>query len=199
MEGVEAIINTIMTQANNTVSNIMNDAEADRKKLLEDTHEELNHRQEKSLSEATVSVGQIIQRRLTLAELDSRKLILKAKQKIIDDVYYETITKLLNMTDNIYREFIGNFIDFYAEDNDIVIVSERDSKRLNSEWLKKLAVEKGINLTMSNSYHNFRGGIILSSKKYDKNLTLETLVKEIRNETVSIVAKKLFGKEVFES
>ena len=79
----------------------------------------------------------------------------------------------------------------YAEDGDEVIISEKDKNRLSSEWLKGLS-EK-VSLSLSSCFHNDEGGIILRGKKYDKNLTVSSIIAEVRNLTAATVAKRLFN------
>lgn len=195
MNGKEAIIASIIGGAEQTAAGILSDARAEKDKLLEDTRNNLMRERDAQLDKAARDAEELKKRRLTLAELDSRKVILAAKQRVIDSVYYEAVTKILNMTDNVYREFMGGFVEKYAENGDTVVTSERDAKRLNETWVEGLAKKLNLRLTLADYYHHGRGGIVLEGRYCDKNLTLETLVKEIRPETEARVAKRLFDND----
>ena len=132
------------------------------------------------------------ERKLTLAALDGRKQLLAAKQAVIDKVYEAAIIKMLNMTDNVYREFIGELVKRYADDGDEIMISERDAKRLNYDWATSLGAAIGKDLTLSGRQHKGKGGIVLVGYKCDKNLTFETIVKQLRSSTEGEIAARLF-------
>ena len=74
------------------------------------------------------------------------------------------------------------------------MVSERDVRRLPYDWATKLGESIGKDLSLSGKHHDARGGVVLVGYKCDKNLTLDTLVKQIRPETEAEIAEKLFGR-----
>lgn len=190
--GVEEIVSSIKNKAELTAKNIIESAEAEKQAVIDSARIDMKKKKEESLLKAKQDGENVISRRLTLANLDSRKMILSSKQKLIDNVYYLLVTKLLNMTDNIYREYIGEMVCKYAENGDTIQTSERDSRRLNEEWVKGLAKKTGLILHLSNEYHSDRGGIMLLNLNYDKNLTFSTMVKDLRSQYEGKVAKKLF-------
>lgn len=193
MDGKDAIIQSIIASAEKKAEAIVSDAMAEKDAAIEKTRNELERKEREALAaareEAKLSVG----RRVTLAELDKKKMLLKAKQSVIDKVYDAAITKTLNMTDNVYRDFLGELIRRYADDGDEIIVAERDVRRLSYDWATELGRSIGKELSLSTKRHGGRGGIILSGYKCDKNLTLDTLLSEIRPSTEGEIAERLFG------
>ena len=194
MEGKDAIINSIIATAESKAQAIVADAIAEKDSLLEMKRNRLEQRERETLAHAEEEARKTVERKVTLAELDRRKLLLKAKQALIDKVYDAAIAKTLNMTDNVYRDFIGGLVKRYADDGDEVMVSERDVRRLPYDWATKLGESIGKYLSLSGKHHDARGGVVLVGYKCDKNLTLDTLVKQIRPETEAEIAEKLFGR-----
>ena len=194
MEGKDAIINSIIATAESKAQAIVADAIAEKDSLLEMTRNRLEQRERETLAHAEEEARKTVERKVTLAELDRRKLLLKAKQALIDKAYDAAIAKTLNMTDNVYRDFIGGLVARYADDGDEVMVSERDVRRLPYDWATKLGESIGKDLSLSGKHHDARGGVVLVGYKCDKNLTLDTLVKQIRPETEAEIAEKLFGR-----
>ncbi len=194
MEGKDAIINSIIATAESKAQAIVADAIAEKDSLLEMTRNRLEQRERETLAHAEEEARKTVERKVTLAELDRRKLLLKAKQALIDKVYDAAIAKTLNMTDNVYRDFIGGLVARYADDGDEVMVSERDVRRLPYDWATMLGESIGKDLSLSGKHHDARGGVVLVGYKCDKNLTLDTLVKQIRPETEAEIAEKLFGR-----
>lgn len=195
MDGKDAIINDIITNAERKAAAAVADATAQKDELLEKCRNELARKEREELERAQRQAELSIERRQTLAVLDGRKAELAAKQAVIDKVYDAAITKTLNMTDNVYREFIAGLIEKYADDGDEVMIAERDSKRLNYDWVSALGAKLGKDLTLSSKYHHARGGVVLVGYKCDKNLTLDTIVAQIRLNTESEIASRLFSAE----
>lgn len=194
MEGKEAIVDSILVSARDAAANIVADAKAERDELVATTLESAEREGAEQLARAHEDAAMLKSRRLKLAELDSRKVILTAKQQVIEKAYVQAETKILNMTDNVYRDFIGSIVCRYAEDGDEIIIAARDAKRLHYDWVDGLNKKLHMNLTLSDRCHNGRGGVILTNAKYDKNLTVEMLVAETRTQTESEVAARLFKR-----
>ena len=192
MEAILAIEAGIIEKAESDARRLIADAESEREELKAQVRETEERRKAAALESARSQADAVISRRKTLCELESRKAELAAKQKVIDEAYEEAVRKILNMTDHIYREFIENLVCEYAEDGDRVIISERDVKRLSADWLSAISARTGKHLTLESETHKGLGGVILSGKSCDKNLTLEAMVKSLRATTLSACAKKLF-------
>ena len=56
----------------------------------------------------------------------------------------------------------------------------------------KVAKALKIKLALSDKSGDFKGGLILSGVNYDKNLTLDDIVRRIRQDSETHVAKILF-------
>ncbi len=192
MDGKEAIINSIISEAEKKAEGIVNDALAEKDALLQQTRNSLEKERQQRIRAAKEQAERAAERKLTLAALDGRKQLLAAKQAVIDKVYEAAIIKMLNMTDNVYREFIGELVKRYADDGDEIMISERDAKRLNYDWATSLGAAIGKDLTLSGRPHKGKGGIVLVGYKCDKNLTFETIVKQLRSSTEGEIAARLF-------
>ncbi|MCI8413139.1 MAG: hypothetical protein HFE47_03475 [Clostridia bacterium] len=194
MEGKEAIIADIIEKAEIAAAALTADAREEYNETVERVRADESRRQSEAVAAARESAQALLARRQTLCALETRKAELAAKQKVIDAAYEEAAHKILNMTDHIYREFVGNMVEKYADDGDEIVVAERDCKRLHDEWLTAIARKTGKNLAFSNRTHSGRGGVILVGKSCDKNLTLETLLGSLREDSLAGVATRLFGK-----
>lgn len=191
-KGKEAIIADILQKAEAVAAGLVSDAQNECDATLARVREEEGYRQREAIDMAKKSAEELLARRKTLDDLETRKTELAAKQAVIDAAYEEAIRKTLTMTDHIYREYIGGLISAYAEDDDMVVIAERDSKRLSREWFDELREKLGKRITLSSERHGGKGGIILSGKLSDKNLTFETMIASLREKTLPEVAKKLF-------
>lgn len=192
-EGKTAIIERILSSARQKAAGIISDAGREREELLSSVADKALKDKKAEVEAAEKEREAVISRKTALAELDTKKLLLKAKQDLIDRVYREAIYRITTMADNIYRDFIGGIVLKYAESADTVQICKKDAGRLNAEWVDSLAKKRGIKLSLSSDFHEGSGGVILKNPKYDKNLTLDTIVKQMRPKTEGIVAEKLFG------
>ena len=57
----------------------------------------------------------------------------------------------------------------------------------------EFAKKKGINLTLSDKFGDFDGGLILSENGVDKNFTFEVEVALLKEQTEAKTAKEIFG------
>lgn len=192
MEGKEAIIASIIEKAEREAAGLVADAEAERDELLAQVRNEEERRKAEALAAASAQAKGVASRQATLSRLEERKTVLAAKQQVVDAAFGEAVKKIHNMTDPVYREFIGGLIEKYADDGDSVVVARRDEKRLHAEWLASVSRTCGKQLTLSSEQHDGQGGVILSGNRCDKNLTLEALLKSLRESALAGVAKCLF-------
>lgn len=191
MEGKQAIIAEIIQKAETAAASLVDAARAERDAELEKTRNEQSRKRDAALAEANRTGAETVERSKSLCALESRKILLAAKQQVIDKAYKEAERKFLNMTDHIYREFFGNLILRYAEDGDSVVVAERDAKRMHADFVAELAKKSGKSLTLSDRRHGGAGGVILCGRSADKNLTLEALLQELRLATQTEAAERL--------
>lgn len=189
---VEAIISEIIEKAQKQAAGLVSDADVERTEMLERVKAEEERKQNEAIKNAEASAEAILARRKTLCGLEARKIELAAKQQAIDAAFEEAVKKILNMTDPVYRELLEDWIVRFADDGDRVIVAERDAKRIHEEWLNGVSKKCGKHLTLSEERHNGKGGVILSGRSCDKNLTLETMLGVLRESALPSVAKRLF-------
>lgn len=192
MNGQEAIIAEIIGSAEKAAAGLIAEATAERDAAIESVRNAEARKKNDAIAAAEQSADAVLARRKTLCNLEARKTELAAKQQMLDAAFAEVMRKTLNMTDHIYRTFMGALIKQYADDGDRVIVAKRDEKRLHAEWLKGVSDACGKRLTLADETHDGNGGVILAGKQCDKNVTLETLINELRERLTAETAKRLF-------
>ena len=79
-----------------------------------------------------------------------------------------------------------------ADDGDIVLISSKDKNVITKEFIEKESKRLGKKLVLSNQYIDILGGIVLSNKYFDKNLSLEVLMSNLRDEIETTVADQIF-------
>lgn len=191
MDKQKAIIDKIIEDAEIKASGIISVAEADAEKSIADGNlwaEKYKSEQEIILKAANEDK---LLRRKTVAELDVKKIILKAKQDAIEKVFNLTYNKLCSLSKAEYLSLVINLLENFAEENDTIILSYDDI--ISEKDLADRKVFKDRHLTVSAVKGDFLGGVMLVGKVCDKDLTFKSLVNETKPEFVSEVSRELFG------
>lgn len=192
MDGKEAIIKRIRSDADKKAKDIVDSAEKtadERKAEAEAWANEYKNTQEKILA---VDAKEIVRRRLTVADLDVRKKILEAKQSVIGEVLSETYDRLCSMKKADYLKFVEKNVSAAADENDEIVLSSDGV--LTADDVKQFAVFSKKNLTVSKEKGDFKGGVYLVGKVCDKDLTFKAIIENDKDEFVSDVSEQLFGK-----
>jgi len=136
---------------------------------------------------------------LTEANLEVKKIILSEKQKIIENVFNKALESILKLDDKDYLNIIKKMILDNIETGDETIFIDRlDKKKISESFIEdinkelKSKGEKG-ELKLSTSYLPIKGGVVIGSGKIRKNISLEFLLKKIREELEIQISKDLFN------
>jgi len=135
---------------------------------------------------------------LTEANLEAKKNILSEKQKIIDNVFNKASESVLKLEDKDYRNIIKKMILENTETGDeTIFINHSDREKVSKSFINDINKElkskgKKGELTLSTSYLPIKGGIVIGSGKIRKNISLEFLLKEIREELEIQISKDLF-------
>ena len=188
MNGTEAIINKILADAKEKASAIEQTSlfnQSLRERAYNDWKEEYVKEQKADIKE---ECRQIIERKVTLAGLDKRKLLLKTKQDVIDSVLELSYQKLCNMKKSDYLAFVLKLICENAQDGEHLLLS-KDGVLCKADFEGKLCDK---NITVLDELGDFIGGIVLIGKTCDKDLTFMTLLQEQKDKIVSKTVKEIF-------
>ncbi len=123
----------------------------------------------------------IIARKATVAEIDAKKALLAAKVQCVDLAFKKAKDKLCALDKKAYTQLILKLIRLYAEENDVILLSEKNNVDLKA--LKEDTTFINKKLSLANNFGDFSGGLILKGKNYDKNLTFETLLSAKKSVT----------------
>jgi Archaeal/vacuolar-type H+-ATPase subunit E len=188
----EAIIEKILSDADKKAESFLNVAKETADDILSQAAEQCKAYYSSSRATIDTSVKDIETRSKTVAEMDAKKLLLSAKAELLDKVYSLALEKVKNLDKEIYAALIRGMLS-YAEDGDVITVSKREKDIVTEDFVSSFAKEKGIKLSLSKNFGDFDGGIILTGKGIDKNLTFEVELSLLRDVTEAEIAKELFG------
>ncbi len=185
------LLNKIVSEANEKAASIRADAKSRADALISAAEEESATLSESARKLSASSAPEVLKRRKSMAELEVKKILLESKQALISKSYEEALGRILASPK--YSDLLFSMICSVAEEGDVVQFASSDDGKINETKILTAASKKlGFNLTAAKEKGDFRGGIVLLGKRYDKNLTLETELARLRAESGG-VEKTLFS------
>lgn len=191
MQGKEKIIDDILSSARNTAAVMIEEATAERDASVEALRAELEKAEAAAAEKTRAAADAVYAGQVKLGELESGKLMLKAKQDCVAAVYAAVREKILGLSDAKYLELMQKLIVRYCEDGDELIAAKADAKRVTAAWVKKVATAAKKKLTLSTERGDFAAGVILRNARYDRDLTVDELIADLKDRTESEVVQKL--------
>lgn len=193
MTGIEKITGRILSDAQAEIDTLMADAKAQ----AADIAAKYANEARKVYADAAAKGKNAAEDREThlgsSAQMEARKMILAAKQEMLDAAYADAEKRLNSLPDKAMVQTLAALAQKASvTGKEEIILNANVAKRLGAEVVKK-ANSKGLNLTLSKTTGNFAGGLLLSDGDVEVNCTFDTLVRLTRNETAGEVAKVLFG------
>lgn len=193
MTGIEKITGRILSDAQAEIDTLMADAKAQ----AADIAAKYANEARKVYADAAAKGKNAAEDREThlgsSAQMEARKMILAAKQEMLDAAYADAEKRLNSLPDKAMVQTLAELAQKASvTGKEEIILNANVAKRLGAEVVEK-ANSKGLNLTLSKTTGNFAGGLLLSDGDVEVNCTFDTLVRLTRNETAGEVAKVLFG------
>lgn len=193
MDGQQKIIDKILSDATHDAGEMLSEALKKAEALVAAKQAEADAEYDLSVEEARKAGEEVVRRRLTVADLEVKKLLLSAKKQAVDEAFEESLKKLLALPKEEYAALVESMIASAADDGDVVVISENDKNVLTKAVFDKISAKIGKKLTLSDTFGNFRGGVMLLGKGVDKNLTFESELALLRDEVEPEVAKIMFS------
>jgi len=196
---IKDINEKIISDAQIQADKIITQAEDKTKEIIKKGKEEADNIKNiilgKNNQEASLKKNKI----LTEANLEARKTILLEKQKIMEDAFNKALESILKLDDKDYHNFIKKLIlDNIEKGNETIFIASSDKNKISKDFIedinKTLEVkDKKGELKLSTSYLPIQGGVIIGSGKVRKNISLELLLKKVREESEIEIGKYLFA------
>ena len=187
----ESIVEKIMSDAKARAKSFVKEQSEKADEILASAAQECKSYIYTFKAETDTMVADIESRSRTVAELDSKKILLAAKTRLLDGVFSRAVEKLASLDKDTQRRLLVAMLNEYAEDGDIVTLGKGQMDCLSPYDVSQVAASKGIMLRLSEVYGDF-DGMILSGKGVDKNLTYGVEVSLLREDLETQIAKELF-------
>ncbi len=191
MKGKEAIIDSIISDAEAQAAEIKAEADAKAREITSAAAAEAKKAAADVVAKAAENAALTAKRKTAAASAEASKYFLSLKQGLMDECFSTALKKLRALDDKKYLSVIGALLT-EAEGGEKIIIAKRDKGLITGKFVE--SVLKGKKFTLS-AEGDFTGGVILSSDKYDVNLTFEALLSEMREDGAGEVADILFGEK----
>ena len=185
----QVLVERILADAKTEADAIVAEAEAKAEKIIA----EATARAEKYRQATEAEVGEkcksILEKRAAAARLDSAKVLLREKRRVLDAIYDEALSRLLELSKEESVKLIASLLACYAEEGDEIVFA-KNFPYASEVKLLPIVAEKG--LIVAEKTEDFSGGIRLRGKISDKDLSYGALLFADREENQAKIAAELF-------
>ena len=180
----------ILSDARAEAQSIMEEAEKKAAALLAESAsrvEELERETEKEMQERRKT---ILEKRAAAARLDGAKFLLGEKRKVVDAIYDEVLSRMLELREEDCVGIFRRLLACYAEEGDEILFAENFPY---AEQISLLPIIKERNLKISAQRIALDGGMRLIGEKSDKDLSFGAILNADREKYQAALAGQLFN------
>ncbi len=189
----EAIISKIIEDAHRIVNSTLEEGNANASKIIARANNDANIYLQDNMKASIAERQEILRRRISVANLEVKKLILAAKKEVLDSAFDVAKKTILALPKEEYKAIIAGMLQS-ASDKDIVYISERDASIITANFITTQSKLLGVKIKRAKEFVDIEGGIILSDGSMDKNLSIEVELASLREELETEIAKEMFGE-----
>ena len=179
---IDALLAKAKQEADAIAAGFAKQAQQDRQSL-DQTHRQSAQEREESL--------------VAVAQLESRKVALGAKQTMVEQAFALALEQLCSLPNEQYVELASRLLAKAAPDGEgTVVFSEKDKAAIGTAVVEAANKLLGSGkLQLAEETRPMDGGFILLSRQVEVNATFPTLVRLQRNQCAGEVARCLFPGE----
>lgn len=190
MNEKDAIIQKIISDAQDRAEKVVSDATVKVQSVWAVAQSESEKTLNACEKECDVFERELIERKKTLARLDGRKIVLNAKQNVVNSAFARAEKLLCEMPEDKQLKYVAARLEKYAKQGDKVVLAK--SSPLSRESVEDLAVAKELLLKVTKN-GDFKGGFILSGEVSDFDFTFESAVKSFAESYSGEIAREILN------
>ena len=188
---IESITKRILGEAQAYADERKAEAQAQKDKILADARIEADKIEADAKARAAEDSRLVVERRQSVAGLESRKMKLNAKQEVIHESFEKALEKMLSMSEKDYLAFISRQLEAFGDKEGEILLNAEDYKKYGAKIASGL---KG-GLKLGEETADIRGGFILKQGDIFINNSIEKLLADKKGELTGVIAAKLFPEE----
>jgi V/A-type H+-transporting ATPase subunit E len=187
--GTQDIVERILFDARSEAAAIIEDAENKAAKTLAEASARAESFRQQTENEVAQKRKSIMEKRAADARLDGAKLLLKEKRKVVDTIYDEAHSRLLELSKEESLRLVASLLEAYAEEGDEIYFA-KNFRYENEVEILPIVLEK--KLCISSEKLPIDGGFVLKGKICDKDLSFKALLAADKDEYQAELARKIF-------
>lgn len=186
-ESAVNLIDRIIADAKEAAAKVLADAEASCNSIRETTDAEIAKKAEQCERERAQQTKAVIDGYKTRAQLDGKKEALRDRRALLDDVFAETYRKLIGLPAQQREKLYLSILKAEAKENDIVVPAKADR-----EAVTRAAKQLPFWVQIDERDADAEAGFILYGGSYEKDCSMKSVLRELRDAEETNVAKILF-------
>lgn len=194
MNGMEKITARMKEDAARSLSELNAKTEQELRRIREESAARAEKERE-TAGRAHLAAQERYERLCSAAEMETRKLTLSAKQKVLAETYDRALEILCSMPREEYLSLLVRLLKAAGGKGDEKIaLSAKDRDEIGETLVERANKELNAHYTLAGEAADIRAGLVLISKECDVNCSFETLLALSREKTERGAAKLLFAE-----
>ena len=195
MNGMEKITARMKEDAARSLSELNAQTEQELRRIREESAVRAEKERETADERAHLAAQERYERLCSAAEMETRKLTLSAKQKVLAETYDRALEILCSMPREEYLSLLVRLLKAAGGKGDEKIaLSAKDRDEMGETLVERANKELNAHYTLAGEAADIRAGLVLISEECDVNCSFETLLALSREKTERGAAKLLFAE-----
>ena len=186
---IESITKRIEDEAKAAGDKLIAEAKSQKDSIVKDARTKATEIETEAKERAAKDSKILVERRESVAGLESRKMQLAAKQEVIAESFDKALDKLLALDESKYMDFINKQLAAFEGQSGEILLNSADKKKYGAKLAK--LVEKTA-IKVSDDEAKIKGGFILKQGDISINCSMEKLLEDNKEEMMSTIAHQLF-------
>lgn len=170
---------------------------AQTEETLREIRREYEDRAERERQEAekkqTAAAEERLERLRSAARMETEKMLLAAKQEIMEEAFGMALKKLCTLPQEQYAAFLKKLLrEAVSTGRETVIFNHKDKSELGARLVGEVNAELGAHLTLSEKDGAMQAGFLLSDGECEINCDFAVLLSSRREELERETASRLF-------
>jgi len=197
MAGLDEILDLIAAQQKQTEESMIKAAEDRAGAIKAEGKIKAEAAYKEHLQTAKAQIEKDYENYCASTDAEMKRKILGYKVSVIDETIEKTLSKLRSLPEKEYFELLLRLVGRHIQaDNGVVFLSERDIKRMPSDFesrLSELAQKAGGSISVSKKYADIEDGFILSYGLISENCSFKAILEAEKDDVRDTAARVLFG------
>ncbi len=190
---LDKINEKILKDANEYVENLKKEAHVEADKIGDEWNKKTSQAVERINKQTFVEAEEIRKRKLSVANLEIRKMNLAVKQDAVSLAITKAIDEIANMDREKYLNFLIETVKETQFCEGEIVLNDKDKKELGAKLIDLLNKDsESENFVLSEKTHKDSGGFIISMGNTEINSTIETMVYGIKEDVTPEIVSVLF-------